>query len=135
MVVIDIAYQGRLRCNARHQPSGTVIATDAPLDNQGRGESFSPTDLVATALGSCILTIMGIFAERHGVDLSRARVSVAKHMVADPQRRIARLEVDIVVPGVADHKLRAALEAAASGCPVKRSIEGSIQVVERFHWS
>ena len=135
MVVIDIAYQGRLRCNARHQPSGTVLATDAPVDNQGRGESFSPTDLVATALGSCILTIMGIFAERHGVDLSRARVSVAKHMVADLQRRIARLEVDIVVPGVADHKLRAALESAASGCPVKRSIEGSIQVVERFHWS
>ena len=135
MVVIDIAYQGRLRCNARHQPSGAVVATDAPLDNQGRGESFSPTDLVATALGSCILTIMGIFAERHGIDLTRASVSVSKHMVADPHRRIGRLEVDIVVPGLADPKLRAALEAAASGCPVTRSIEGSILVVERFHWS
>ena len=133
--MIDIAYQGRLRCNARPPPSGAVVATDAPLDNQGRGESFSPTDLVATALGSCILTIMGIFAERHGIDLTRASVSVSKHMVADPHRRIGRLEVDIVVPGLADPKLRAALEAAASGCPVKRSIEGSILVVERFHWS
>jgi putative redox protein len=134
MVTIDIAYQGTLRCQARHQPSGTVVVTDAPVDNHGRGESFSPTDLVATALGSCILTIMGIFAERHGVDLTHATVVVKKHMVADPHRRIGRLEVDITVPGVADPKLRSALEAAAHGCPVARSIGGSIELVERFTW-
>lgn len=134
MVTIDIAYQGQLRCSARHQPSGTQLATDAPVDNHGRGESFSPTDLLATSLGTCVLTIMGIFAERHGIDLSRAAVTVKKHMVADPHRRVGKLEVDIRVPGVSDPKLRAGLEAAAHGCPVRRSIGGSIEIVERFAW-
>src|SRR5215210_6618245 len=82
MVQIDIAYQGELRCDARHRPSGASFVTDAPVDNMGKGESFSPTDLVATALGTCMLTIMGIYAERHAIDLRGTTVTVAKEMAS-----------------------------------------------------
>src|SRR3954471_3127984 len=115
-VQIDIAYQGQLRCEAKHGPSGNKFVTDAPVDNHGRGESFSPTDLVATALGTCMLTIMGIFAQRHGIDLRGAQVTVTKEMTATPPRRIARLETEIRVPLPAAHPQREGLEHAALTC-------------------
>src|SRR5438132_42491 len=78
MVTIEIEYTGDLRCSARHTPSQTQLITDAPVDNQGKGESFSPTDLVATALGTCMATLMGIFAQRHAIDLTGMKVTVVK---------------------------------------------------------
>src|SRR5947199_2164863 len=98
MVQIDITYQGDLRCQAKHAPSGKTLLTDAPVDNMGKGESFSPTDLVATALGTCMLTIMGIVASRHNLDISGTKVTVIKEMATVPFRRIGKLTVTIKVP-------------------------------------
>lgn len=131
---IEIQYEGGLRTAATHVQSGTDLVTDAPVDNQGKGESFSPTDLVATALGSCMLTIMGIVAERHGWDLSRATASVTKVMGADPVRHIARLEVTIRVPGEFDAQARNALERAANGCPVHATLGGKVEMPVEFVW-
>src|SRR5436189_2719054 len=108
-VEIDIVYEGQLRCRATHGPSKTQLATDAPVDNHGKGESFSPTDLVATALGVCMATVMGIFADRHEIDLRGTKVTVLKEMTQVPVRRIARLTVDLVVPLPPTHPHRAAL--------------------------
>ncbi|MBM3988774.1 MAG: OsmC family protein [Planctomycetes bacterium] len=132
MVKIQIRYAGDLRCHATHGPSSVTLSTDAPVDNQGRGESFSPTDLVATALGSCMLTIMGIVARRHGWDLSGAGVEVEKSMVATGVRRIGSLGVVIRVPANLDAAARAALENAAHTCPVHKSLHPDIQIPVRF---
>jgi putative redox protein len=134
MVEINLTYEGDLHCSAVHGPSGTVIATDAPVDNQGRGESFSPTDLVATALGACMATIMGITARRKGVPVEGMKISVKKHMAQDTPRRISALEVDITVPLPADHPERALLEAAAKACPVHHSLHPDIVVDIRWNW-
>ncbi|MFM7109189.1 MAG: OsmC family protein, partial [Planctomycetaceae bacterium] len=91
MVKISTSYEGGLRCRATHGPSGTTLVTDAPVDNHGKGESFSPTDLVATAFGACMMTVMGIVAERHGVNLAGMTVETEKVMTAQPPRRIAAL--------------------------------------------
>src|SRR4051794_24641773 len=99
MVNINIQYEGDLHCLATHGPSQTRLATDAPKDNQGRGESFSPTDLVATALGACMMTIMGIVARRSEINLGGATVSVTKEMSTSAPRRIARLTVTFSLPG------------------------------------
>ncbi|MBM3989928.1 MAG: OsmC family protein, partial [Planctomycetes bacterium] len=131
MVKIQIRYAGDLRCHATHGPSSTTLSTDAPVDNQGRGESFSPTDLVATALGTCMLTIMGIVARRHGWDLSDASVEVEKTMVATGVRRIGSLGVVIRVPANLDAAARAALENAAHTCPVHKSLHPDIQIPVR----
>lgn len=134
MVQIHLRYTGQLRCEATHGPSGTGVLTDAPVDNQGRGESFSPTDLVATALGSCMLTIMGIAAEKRGWDIAGAEVTVTKHMLADPTRRIAKLEVDMRVPGSFTEEERAVLERAARSCPVGESISERTEVALDIAW-
>src|SRR2546430_6902827 len=97
MVKVTIEYQGELRCVATHEPSGRTLETDAPKDNEGRGESFSPTDLVATALGTCMATIMGIYARRKSIDLRGMKIEVTKEMTPPP-RRIARLAVEIWLP-------------------------------------
>lgn len=134
MVDIDITYEGDLRCQATHRPSGSRVETDAPVDNQGKGERFSPTDTVAAALGTCMATIMGIFSKRHDIDLRGMRVHVAKTMSAEPPRRIARLAVEIHVPLAVGHPRRQALENAAHTCPVYRSIHPEIEVPVVFHW-
>src|SRR5512147_185173 len=126
MVEIQIRYEGGLRTRAVHGPSATALLTDAPVDNHGKGESFSPTDLVATALGSCMLTIMGIVAERRGLDLSGTRVVVEKHMVTDPVRRIGRLPVTITLNRDCSAEERKLLEAAALTCPVHKSLHPDI---------
>src|SRR5262245_16249532 len=98
MVTVEDFYEGDLRCTAKHGPSGAELRTDAPKDNQGRGESFSPTDLVATALGTCMLTTMGIVAKRHGWPLEGGHARVEKHMIADPHRRIQKLVAELTLP-------------------------------------
>ena len=135
MVTIHTTYDGELRCSSTHGPSGRELATDAPVDNHGRGESFSPTDLVATAVGSCMLTVMGIRAEREGWDLSGSRAEVVKHMSTDLPRRIARVEVKLEMAGSHDDAARATLEATARGCPVVRSLDPALEVVLTFHWA
>lgn len=135
MVEANIRYEGGLRCVAVHGPSQSVIETDAPVDNMGRGERFSPTDLVGTALASCVATTMGILAARLEVDLTGMTARVRKHMTADPPRRIARLEVAITVPLDENHPQRTRLEAAAQGCPVRRSLHPEVVVEETFAWT
>ena len=126
MVEINIEYAGELRCEAVHGPSDCKLITDAPVDNHGKGESFSPTDLVATALGSCVATIMGIYAQRNEIDLTGVKVHVEKHMSKDTPRRIARLPVSITMPAGIEDKHRAALEKAAGHCPVHQSLRADI---------
>jgi putative redox protein len=133
MTVIDSVYQGGLRCSSTHGPSGTELETDAPSDNQGKGERFSPTDLVATALSTCILTIMGIVAERHGWDLNGCRARVEKTMSSEAPRRIAKLTVWVSLPQHLDAQQRALLQRAGDQCPVKCSLEGAITM--DLHWS
>jgi len=134
LVQIQIRYEGGLRTRATHGPSGTELVTDAPVDNQGKGESFSPTDLVATAVGSCMLTIMGIVADRHGWDLIGAEATVEKRMAADPARRISEVEVIIRVPQALDEKAQRALEKAAHSCPVHVTLGDRVELPMRFEW-
>lgn len=134
MVEIKLAYEGELHCSAVHSPSGNTLVTDAPVDNNGRGQAFSPTDLVATALASCVATVIGIVAARKQIAVEGMTVVVRKFMAADSPRRIGRLELDIIVPLAADHPDRAVLESAARGCPVFHSIHPDIEVVMNWEW-
>lgn len=124
----EIIYQGDLRTQATHLQSGDVILTDAPKDNHGKGEAFSPTDLVATALGSCMLSIMGIIANRHEINIVGTRVSINKIMQANP-RRIAAVEVTMYMPQEVNYtaKERALLENAARTCPVALSLHPDLE--------
>ena len=132
MVQVDVVYQGGLRCEATHGPSGDTLLTDAPVDNQGKGEAFSPTDLVATALGTCIATIMGIVAEREKIDLVGMKITVQKEMSADLPRRIAKLSARIVFPRPLDERQRAKLENAAKTCPVHQTLHGKVEMPLEF---
>jgi len=135
MVKIETSYEGGLRCRATHGPSGADLVTDAPADNQGKGAAFSPTDLVATALVTCMLTTMGIVAERHGWRIEGSTGSVEKGMVADPARRIGSLTVVLRMAGEHDQKARTALERAALTCPVHRSLRPEVEIPLRIEWS
>jgi uncharacterized OsmC-like protein len=130
MVKTLIEYKGDLRCEIVHEPSGTKIITDAPKDNHGKGESFSPTDLCATSLGSCIATTMGIYAARHDIDLKGLRVTVEKHMSSDTPRRIVKLATEIWMPVPKNE----ALERITSTCPVHYSLHPDIEKPVVFHW-
>lgn len=125
-------YEGHLRTEATHTASGTVIQTDAPVDNHGRGEAFSPTDLVGTALGTCILTTMAIVAERHQLDLVGASVKVEKVMSQEPPRRIAQLTVELHLPASLGERDRALLERTAHTCPVALSLNPELRQEVRF---
>ncbi len=133
MVQIDAEYVGDLRCTAEHIPSGVTLTTDAPTDNHGRGESFSPTDLVATALGTCVATIMGIQAENRGLDLEGMEITVEKEMASDP-RRIDSLHTEVTMPNPLDEQTQQQLERAARHCPVHQSIHPDIDAPIVFHW-
>ena len=135
MIEINVTYEGDLHCVASHGPSGIDVATDAPVDNQGRGESFSPTDLVATALGTCMVTIMGIVARRKELAIEGTRVRVGKEMSQDLPRRIARLEVRIEVPLPTDHPDKDLLINAAMTCPVHQSLHPDIEVPIEWVWA
>jgi len=134
MVRIQTEYQGDLHCTSVHTPSNTELATDAPVDNQGRGESFSPTDLVATSLGTCMLTTMGIVARTLGIDMIGTTATVEKEMSSTPPRRINRLTVAIRVPRTTSPENRQRLENAAHTCPVKKSIHPDIETPIEFVW-
>ena len=135
MVKIEIDYQGQLLTEVTHVPSGTKLGTDAPLDNGGKASSFSPTDLVGAALGSCMATIMGIFAQRHDISLEGTKIEVVKTMIQQPIRRIGELKVDIYLPLSADHPQRKGLEQAALSCPVHQSLHPEVKIPVTFHWS
>jgi len=125
-------YEGQLRTQATHVASGTSIQTDAPVDNHGRGEAFSPTDLVGTALGTCILTTMAIVAERHKVDLVGSTVDVKKTMSQEPPRRIVQFDVDLYLPATLSDADRALMERVAHTCPVALSLNPEIRQEVRF---
>lgn len=135
MVKIRIDYEGELHCSALHVPSGNTLVTDAPVDNNGRGEAFSPTDLVATALGACMATIMGIVAKRKEVEIAGVKIVVHKEMSQDTPRRIVRLPVAIAMPIPADHPAAALLQASIHGCPVHNSIHPDIEVPVTWTWA
>lgn len=135
MIQITVDYLGQLRCEATHGPSQNKLVTDAPVDNHGKGESFSPTDLVATALGVCMATVMGIYAERHAFDLRGMKVTVLKEMTQVPVRRIAKLTAELIVPLPSSHPHCGALERVALTCPVYESLHPEMQKSVTFVWS
>jgi putative redox protein len=131
----SIVYKGQLRTLATHLQSGTVIETDAPTDNQGKGERFSPTDLMATSLGNCMVTIMGIKARDMQIDLSGVTIDIQKHMKSDP-RRVGGIDVTFHFPEnlVLDEKQKTILQNAALTCPVAKSIHPDIEQNVVFNW-
>src|SRR5262245_47332824 len=135
MVTITATYEGDLCCTAIHGPSSAKLQTDAPKDNEGLGRFFSPTDLVATALGTCVLTTMGIVARRHEIVMKGATVRVEKHMSSTPPRRIARLPVEVTMRGTFTAEQKKLLENAAHGCPVHRSLHADVDAKITFVWS
>jgi putative redox protein len=135
MVEIRIDYQGKLRCLAEHVDSGTTLITDAPRDNQGEGKSFSPTDLVATALGTCMMTVMGIAARRLSIDLTGSKCVVLKEMATTPHRRIGKLSVTIEVPTPLSEEQQTKLKNAAMTCPVHHSLHPDVQMPITFKFA
>ncbi len=133
-VEVTAIYDGDLRTTTTHGPSQSSFETDAPVDNCGKGERFSPTDLVGTAMGTCMLTIMGIYAQNNDLDIKGATVRVLKTMTAELPRMIAKITTEITVPLPADHPKRAAMEAAALGCPVHRSLHPDVEKPVVFNW-
>ncbi len=135
MATISEKYLGDLRVECVHNASGTVIITDAPVDNQGKGEAFSPTDLCATALASCATTIMGIYARSHDIDITGMTVEVVKTMSASP-RRIGKLEVTFNMPEreYSDREKKALINAAHT-CPVHLSLHPDIEQIFTFNWA
>lgn len=135
MVEINVLYEGGLHCKATHEPSGVAIETDAPVDNHGKGESFSPTDLLSTSLGVCNMTIMGITANNEGINLKGSKIRIEKHMSNNLPRRVAKLVVQFdMVNGIPKNK-RGLLESAAKNCPVAKSIHPDIQVEYSFNYN
>lgn len=134
MVFMTGTYEGEKRCTLMHGPSSNKINTDAPRDNNGRGEAFSPTDLVGAALGSCILTTMAIYGEKNSIELKGAHFNVTKKMQLNP-RKIAELEVEITLPEHLNPEQRAALEEIAFTCPVTRSLHPDIKLPISFKYA
>jgi putative redox protein len=133
MKTSEVIYQGNLRTKAVHLKSLQEIITDAPTDNNGKGEAFSPTDLLATSLGSCMLTVMGIVAKRHNINIDETRVEIVKVMAENP-RRIAEIEVDMYFVNAILEKDRMLLENTALSCPVAKSLHADIKQKIRFHY-
>ena len=131
MVKIDVTYDGNLRCTATHGPSGKQLITDAPVDNMGKGESFSPTDLLATSMLTCIMTIVAIRADSKKIDVSGMTGSVEKTMASGP-RRVAKLEVEVNLPSGLDIEDRAWLITEGCNCPVCVSVSESMEVDVTF---
>ena len=126
MNTLEIKYLGDLRTSSNHLDSGSIINTDAPKDNHGLGEAFSPTDMVCSALASCILTIMAIAVEKNGVDIKDTKAIVKKTMGTKP-RRIAKIDIDLIFPKNYDSKTKTILERAAYNCPVHHTLSESVE--------
>ena len=129
----EIKYLGGLRTHATHKKSGETFITDAPPDNNGKGDAFSPTDLVATALGSCMVTIMGIRSAKMGFDLPDVKISIVKIM-ADSPRRIGEVQVELHIPLKLNVKEKTILEKAGLNCPVALSLQPSLVQNVKFNW-
>jgi uncharacterized OsmC-like protein len=127
-------YKGHLRVSLIHGPSGTEIETDAPLDNHGKGEKFSPTDLVAASLSACLLTIMGIVAERDNIDLSGMSFNTEKHMSTEAPRRISKIIIEVTMPKALTADQRKKLENAARTCPVQYSLSPELEKIITFNY-
>ncbi len=130
-MISKIIYKGDLRTEATHIESGNIIITDAPKDNEGRGDAFSPTDLVAAALGSCMLTIMGIVAKRKSIDIDGSKAEIEKRMSKDP-RRISEIYIKIYFAKPIDKTNRELLERAAHTCPVSKSLNDELNEIVQF---
>jgi uncharacterized OsmC-like protein len=128
-----VTYTGELRTTCEHVRSGDSFITDAPVDNNGLGQAFSPTDTVATGLASCILTMMGMKANAHDVDLSNSTAEVTKHMASNP-RRISKIEIELSLPANVSDKHRKILIHTANTCPVHHSLHPDIEKVITFNW-
>lgn len=135
MVKITGEYQGELHCVAVHGPSGCELNTDAPKDNMGRGEAFSPTDLLATSYATCVVTTMGIAAKKKGVELGRIRFEVTKEMSAEAPRRVVRLAAQFWMPIKKADPLAEWLETIAHNCPVHHSLNPAVETPVVFHWA
>ena len=133
MVEMQARYTGELHCELKHGPSGTQIETDAPVDNQGRGQSFSPTDLVGAALASCVLTTMAIMGERDGMKLVGSHARIQKAMSASP-RKIESLTLELHLPKSLNETERKKLETIAHACPVSRSLHPDVKIPTTFHY-
>ncbi|MGN6604102.1 MAG: OsmC family protein [Ginsengibacter sp.] len=129
----SITYTGNLRCEAVHLQSSSQIETDAPTDNRGKGERFSPTDLLCVSLATCMLTTMGIKAADMNVDISNSKADVTKHMASDP-RRVAKIEVTVSLPKNINEKERLILERTGNNCPVAKSVHPDIELVLKYNW-
>ena len=134
MVKTTTVYEGDLHCSVTHEPSGRTMATDAPVDNQGRGESFSPTDLMGAALGSCMATTIGIKARQKGIAVEGLKIEVSKEMTSSGLRRIARLSTEIWLPVARSADPDGLLERSALTCPVRASLHPEIEKPVVFHW-
>jgi uncharacterized OsmC-like protein len=130
-----VVYKGDLRCECTHLQSGIVIETDAPTDNKGKGERFSPTDTVCVALATCAITTMGIKANDMNIDLTGTSIDVTKHMLADP-RRIGRIDVILKFPATLqlDEKDKTILQRVGDNCPVVKSLHPDLKVNIEYHW-
>ncbi|MDQ3143214.1 MAG: OsmC family protein [Bacteroidota bacterium] len=134
MKTAKVTYLGGLRSEAVHLKSGQKITIDAPIDNHGKGEAFSPTDLASTSLACCMITIMGIAAQTHQINMEGTQADVLKIMAENP-RRIARIEIDIYMPHrVYNSKQKTILENAAKACPVSKSLSEELEEIVRIHW-
>ena len=129
----SIIYKGNLRCEARHIHSGSIIETDAPTDNRGKGERFSPTDMLCVSLATCMLTTMGIKANDMNVDISYSKANVTKHMASDP-RRVSKIEVTVLLPKNINEKDRIILEKSGNNCPVAKSVHPDIELALVYNW-
>lgn len=132
MATIETVYLGELRTEATHLLSGTKIITDAPPDNNGKGEAFSPTDLVAAALGSCMVTIMGIAARSHGFNIDGARWSVSKIMTKEPPRRIEEIVIDLAFPTDYPDQVKRIIDHTVKNCPVALSLHPEVKQTVRI---
>lgn len=131
----NIIYKGELRCECTHLQSGTVIETDAPTDNKGKGQRFSPTDTVCVALATCVITTMGIKAADMNIDLKDTKIDVTKHMLADP-RRIGKIVVILNFPSTLqlDEKDKTILEKVGNNCPVTKSLHPDLEMNIEYRW-
>ena len=136
MPTVKVTYLGNLRTNSMHLQSGNQLITDAPTDNMGKGEAFSPTDLLATATGTCILTTMAIVAQRDGIELMNSEVEVTKIMTQTPPRRVARLKINLKMKAnvVLSDEQKKKLENTAHKCPVSLSLHPDVEQVLSFEW-
>ena len=134
MVEMKLVYAGGLHTTAAHGPSQATLETDAPVDNQGKGESFSPTDLLATSLASCMLTTMAIVGDREGWTLDGARARVEKHMQLEPCRKVGRVVIELDLPGGLPAEAHSRLEQTARGCPVAASLHPETQIDLTLRW-